>query len=692
MDTLSSHFYDAVCHWLEQKQLGKALEAIRNQLDDIHDWSIAQEYESLCVNYRLLLSYFYQGADDPQRQQHYNGFLQQGFALADKIRLCYIRQHTHTEYARLQQRIHTEGKIHHNFQQWTQGQQEIATHFDSLQEMFDAIWTWTETTAAERQHLRQLLSSEESLPIARSLAVSALTLSTISYFDSNKLSLLADFATHSDTSVRVRATIGLVLNLLVYHKRLPFYPDVQEQLRHLDQTTTWQSNLFYIQQCLIGIINAPAIEKKLTEDILPHLKSESHSGHPFHIHIKTDDESESSSVDDKFKEICDMYESNIDVEFHSFAHMKHYPFFQKTANWFIPFSPANPVIPSSCSEAGSPLSFVINSNRLCDSDIHSLCFLMDNVSHTPGFSLSRHLKQIQKELEAELLPTERQERTEQESIKAYIGDCRRYFQLASGKATSTNPFNGPLLLLHYPVLASSMQNKEQLVKLAYIAHKQHSSETVIDIMSFVDHHYSLDKDCLQLYGYHLQQQHQYEQAILCYEKASLLDNDSIWTMRHLGRCYLKTGSVHKATIVYARLYHLLPDDKNIILRYGEALFKENKYEKAITLFQKLEYLDAHSVKAIQAIAYCSLKIFNAPQSYRYYRKMTASHMQAEDYRNAGHAAWCAGDFKAAVEYYRLSAESGAITFTPKDLDILASYGICQEDALLAEDYINHLPN
>ena len=68
MDTLSSHFYDAVCHWLEQKQLGKALEAIRNQLDDIHDWSIAQEYESLCINYRLLLSYFYQGADDPQRQ------------------------------------------------------------------------------------------------------------------------------------------------------------------------------------------------------------------------------------------------------------------------------------------------------------------------------------------------------------------------------------------------------------------------------------------------------------------------------------------------------------------------------------------------------------------------------------------------------------------------------------------------
>ena len=46
----------------------------------------------------------------------------------------------------------------------------------------------------------------------------------------------------------------------------------------------------------------------------------------------------------------------------------------------------------------------------------------------------------------------------------------------------------------------------------------------------------------------------------------------------------------------------------------------------------------------------------------------------------------------AVEYYRLSAESGAITFTPKDLDILASYGICQEDAQLAEDYINHLPN
>ena len=287
---------------------------------------------------------------------------------------------------------------------------------------------------------------------------------------------------------------------------------------------------------------------------------------------------------------------------------------------------------------------------------------------------------------------EKNRKTRASIQRNYLENCIRYFQLYGNKNDFINPFNLNKLLFTHPILDKLMLDEDLLTNAAVYAHKQKMHDAVIQIYEFIDQNFTLKLEDLQLYGYHLQKRNLYEKAILCYEKASIIDPKSQWTLNNLGKCYIKTSHIQQAISIFTQLTHDFPENNNYIWHCGECYYLQGKYKKAISQFKKLEYFEEKSIRAIQAIAYCSLMDFNIEQASLYYTKLNSLKMTSEDYRNAGHTAWCLGNQSQAIDFYLKARNKDYFLFNKDEKFLLEAHGIDTNDILIMQDIVNQNNN
>ena len=82
-----------------------------------------------------------------------------------------------------------------------------------------------------------------------------------------------------------------------------------------------------------------------------------------------------------------------------------------------------------------------------------------------------------------------------------------------------------------------------------------------------------------------------------------------------------------------------------------------RYDEAFARFFKVEYLDANSHRSWRAIAWCSFLTGKEQQARNYYEKLlTSNSARLEDYINAAHVEWIAGNRPQAIELYNKASE------------------------------------
>ena len=386
---------------------------------------------------------------------------------------------------------------------------------------------------------------------------------------------------------------------------------------------------------------------------------------------------------EKSKEMVEMNNEGYDINYLTFSHLKHFPFFQKPSNWFLPFNPHHAAVSGLQNTPNNKILNFIQNSPLCSSDQYSLCFLLSIENNIKNNLLSQILPQQADNPDA--FPAI--DKTQQDYLRYYIMDCVRYYGHNRNEdfifSTNISP-----LLFDYPFLQSLFMDKEQLVRFAFQTQRLKQYEMAVRIFSYIDNHYTLDLPSLQLYGYNLEKLQRHEEAILILEKASIIDPSSKWTMKHLGLCYLKSGHPAKAMPIYQRLSAQYPDDAIVALRYGYCLEHEKKYEKALKQYYKATYLTPNNTQANIQIAHLLLITQNAFEANKYYNKLSPKDMNETILMFAGHAAWGTGNVQQAVEFYRL-IKSNPFCFSTQDTEILISLNISTDDIVLMEDLVNN---
>lgn len=709
---------------LDQSRLADAVDGLKALADTIADWDLRAAVDSMAEAYTMMLRYFRTGAPDTSRHSMFRSFLDQSYALCDRAeRLGLTRTSTDLYYSTLR----TVQAMGLTMAEAVSSLEEAGRQFSALpptdssapdprrapvdrqraeagRRMFDVVWTSSPWTPTDTETARSLTASPLVAEADAALFVSALTMALLHQFDAVKFGLLLDLLTDGRPQVSSRAWVGLALITLRHDRRIQLCPPLASRLRLLTDDTGAVANLRNLQIQLLATLETREIEKQLQEDIIPTMLRNPQF-RPSKLGLETLDEMlhgddpnpewrENEAVkriEDKLKRLAEMQAAGADVYMGTFAAMKQqFPFFGVMSNWFLPFDGHHPDVVASLRELPRFMRPLFTSDLLCDSDKHSFALMLSGIP-----AAQRRLMEQQFEAMGIDSPSHWDDAlsasTEGErQRRVYLQDLYRFFRLFAQHRQFANPFEQNLVLADTASLAPLLSDDESTLQVAEFAFRHKLYAKALHLYGKLA---APSADVFQKTGYCHQAAGQYDAAVDAYAKALLIDGDNAWTLRHMAGCAMLSGHFDRALDCWTRLGRLSPDDLQVEYRLGETLVHLGRYDEAFKHLYKVDYLTPDQPRTLRALAWCSFMAQKPAGAERFYAKLLSGHPTADDYMNAGHAAWASGDIPTAVERYRACLKARASDRMPDDFfdadaGVLAAYGLTSDDFRLLIDAIN----
>ena len=210
---------------LADNRLFSALESLRGMATLLKAGSEADELARLTEAYRQLLDYMVRGAADPARNAMYRNFVVRAYELSTALERRGELAEESSFYALTYRKL---SPLREGFS----GEQMLPQSGWSEQELFNLLWLSAPFTPAEEAAWSDWFTTprDDDALYRACLAVSALTLSAMRFFDVAKYRILIDLCLSSDVMLRVRAMVGLIFVHLIHAEHVNFYPDVVSRL------------------------------------------------------------------------------------------------------------------------------------------------------------------------------------------------------------------------------------------------------------------------------------------------------------------------------------------------------------------------------------------------------------------------------------------------------------------------------
>lgn len=735
---MEQHTYEALRkearEALGDGRLGDALHALEGLAGAGGQWENVSALDEIKEAYGMMLDYMERGSADPGRETMYNDFVRRAGELLDRVeRGCELRQ-ARSHYAAVHATLDRLGGT-----DWTAAARclvdnaealaacrrarpadEGSSRVRSLREehvrlyrtLFEALWTGAPWTAAEAEAAAAFLSAPAPAGADKGLLVSAVTLALLHVFDVRKMTFLLDHSLSACVPVRVRAQVGAVLCYVRHVRRMELYPEVGARFVLLADDASFRAELLTMQLQLLMSLETKKIEKNLREDIIPEMMRGVPGMKPgkslgldeatarfseLAANPEWDKNEHLERLERKMHELAEMQARGADVFMGSFSALKQrFPFFEVGANWLYPFDEEHPAVSDVL--RGKPFAKLITANDgLCSSDKYSFCLMLSQMPAGMGGAASDQLAEAIRSqgIAPESLPETAVPSPEAER-RMYIQDLYRFFKLYRHRPVADDPFRLNLLLTDYAPLRRFLSDDDTLRQLAAFLFRE---ESYVQALPFYEElaRRVPEAEWFQKIGYCHHALKDYAAAADAYEKANLLKPDSAWTLGRLATCYRRLGRWADAVACYAGLEAVRPDDTHLLLLAADCLIRLERYDEAFAKLYKADYLDHDSGTALRALAWCSLLTGKNEQAGRYYGQIVAGQPTADDYLNAGHAAWLRGDVVAAVELYRLSLKTAGKPLAPTDFfdadaAVLHRLGKTATDLHLMLDLVNRTPS
>lgn len=707
-------YYNRIIGSLDNKELKNAFDALLGLIAGTKEYTFTDKVTELHDTYKYMLQYRTEGIDDPMQQKIYNNILVTTYELSDIIRNKLQSKEASAYYfSRRRVAEHTPPASYKELieiLQLSEGINEV--RFDeTLSTLFHKLWISDRLNTEEIGSLQSLIRNESLSYITISQVVSAIMLSLQFLFDENKLMLLFDAANRADDEIKIRAIIGILLTLYVYRKRIPLYPQIQERLDELAEEPGFVPLLRTIILKFILSRETEKISRKLQNEILPEmmkltpklnkkLNLQDPSTDPFNTGMNPEwqNEMKNSGLEDKLKEFTELQMEGADVMHASFIHLKSYPFFSEIGNWFLPFMSGHSAIRGNklFNEKDSILlDTLTGSSFICNSDKYSIYFSMMSIPPDQRAMIANQLSGES----AEFMKQEKEElntlKKEEKIIGQYIQDLYRFYKIHPHHLSFDDIFSFPLDFHNLPIIKPYISDTESLSILAeYYLRKEYYEDALV-LFSRLSEQSPTDAVLFQKIGYCQEMIQSYATALESYLHADLLDGNSKWTLRHIGKIYRSLSLPEKALPFYKRLESMEPDNLSVQINIGHCYLELKDYNEALKYFFKADYLNGKSSKAWRPIAWCSFVTGKYEQAQNYYRKILENNPTDQDFLNAGHIEWVLKNIKEALTFYVQAVLCDNGNFHKfneqfrQDIPELLSAGIEEQDVPLILDQIRY---
>lgn len=694
---------------------------------------IQERINNMQENYKFLLKYFIEGAQDTERKSLLNKLIAQLFITISQLRdelltkdstnfeftqkryFPFKPQYTNNELIDLLNRKEKLTELDEIGGATLQKKEQIESEFEKVSEyLFNYFWLTSNYNEGDKiTVLRHIFSNNFADSTAKSLAVSALTLNIWRSFDEQKIDLLLDACHSSDVHTKQRALVGLCIVLAKYNRFVPYFPSIRNRLVLLTDNSTNSANLQNIIVQIIATTETDEISRKLQEEIFPELmklRPMMNEGLDAEGLMNLDEwaeknpeweeKLEKSGVADKMKEFADLQMEGADVYMSTFAMLKSFPFFSQTSNWFMPFDSENTAIkPLFTDNEKSLITAFLDSNVMCDSDRYSFCL---SVLQMPEMQRNM-MKQSFNEAAEQMNELNKDEALHSPHIQAnniskhYIQGLFRFFKLFPQRSDFGDMFSVSLML-HRTYLFDLLSVEEELKSntAEYYFSKKIYKEA-LELFHEIEKETEPTASLYQKIGYSYQQTSQLFQALEAYKKADLIQPDDYWTLRKMALCYRLIGDTKQALETYRHIDFLKPNQLSVSLQIANCLIELQKTNDALKVLLPLNEELGENLKVWRAIILCSFKAGNLQQAnYFCELLLEKSPLTAYDYILSAHIDWCLHDTKKAISEYNKGLELIENKWDPfvalflQDKAMLKSNGVDEQEIPLILDGIEYM--
>ncbi|MCM1521763.1 MAG: tetratricopeptide repeat protein [Muribaculaceae bacterium] len=572
------------------------------------------------------------------------------------------------EYGRLAQKLSLAALAENPME----ASKELTLRSEALEkEIFNSLWISYPLSSTDAETYTTLIS-DPSLPShVKSLAVSALTLGLMEWYDERRMLLLMDGYCSTDAAVSVRSLCGLLMGMWQWRNR-PQSRKLRLRLDSLRETPSWPSDVRMATMQFIRARDTERLTRKFNDELLPEMmKLRPEIEKLRHKPIDPDsallEENpewaellDKSGLSDKLKELQEIQEDGGDVMMATFSRLKTFPFFHDPANWFMPFHTGRSELHVSGLADLIPLIDVIgNTAAFCDSDKYSVALSLTSIPSGQRDMMMQQLRMQADQLDQIRAAGMNTAKLSRESLTAdYVRNLYRFYKLFRRKAEFRDPFADAMNLPALPDLREIFDDADTLRLIGEFYFRRRYFEDAFDVFSRLDLLVTPEAELYQKMGYCRQALGDISEAIRFYEQSEMLNPQSRWTRRRLASCQRAAGNYESALRYYRSLSESKPDDVKLILNTGLCLLKLRRFDEALQQLFKAEYLGADSPKALRAIAWCTL----LDGDYERCRTFTSRIMDLPDhtptdYLNAGHLELLTGSPTQAAERYADSIAS-----------------------------------
>lgn len=729
--------YAEVCDNLAKRKLKPAFDQLNKLIDENGLGAFYDQWHSLNQTYHYMLQYTVEGISDPERQKVYRKLIVSAFELADKVHEAIRAKYSSSvEYERKRA---FESQFISDFEAFRAELEEFylrdellaladhqnietsetigdaANHRRQMFNLFYHVWFRDQLASEEVKFLKQFLASPAILVAYKSLVVSAITLSLLRYFDTEKFSLLFDAGEMDDTEINQRALVGLLISLFRYDLRLPYYPEITGRLKLLNEVPEFKRNLERILIQLIRSKETEKLQQRIRDELLPEmikisptLKDKINLESLMEEGLSEDKNPEwedifkdSPGLMDKMEEFSELQMEGADVFIGSFAMLKSFPFFNEIANWFVPFFAKNPEIHQfvdfSDEVSRNFIETIGSAPILCNSDKYSFCL---SLHHLPKDNLEFMAQGLRAEMD-QFNEIENDEELTDPGRKAgfvsnqYIQDLYRFYKLHPRKKDFDDIFDWRFDFYNKINLGGILKEDEKVMRnVAEYYFSKNYFEEAADIFEYL---LSVKKDgeLYQKVAFCYQKLGDYEKALESYLNVELFDLNRSWTLKKIALCYRNLKQPAKALEYYKEVEKLNADDLNIQLNIGHCLLELDQFDEALKSYFKVEYLDPGNKKVWRPIGWCSFLTGKKEQAEKYFQQLMDEEPSKHDLMNMGHVQWSLGNRKTALDYYKLSISKSGFSETEfmdvfeEDLPQLLLQGIDKDDVPIMLDQLRY---
>ena len=690
--------YNEIAVNLHDRKILDAIEKLRLLITESGKEYFADLLQQQFVTYENILKHSFSAVKDPEREKVYFFLIRNLLEMADELQETILTEKDTGNIFSLKRQLERSRRIERKealayLESLTydieltgilkgvniESDVAITSREDALVKVFNIIWLSDKYSESEMELLNAVCDSEKLPWHDKSLIVSALTLSLLRYFDTNKFNLLFRFVKVQEEFVWQRAMIGLFLGFLKYNDRFYLYPILKEETLELHKFPNIEKNIEAILVQFTKTRETESVSKKWKEEILPRMmKLRPKIEEKLDLeNIFKDEFGEDKNPDwetvfedapdflDKLQEFTEMQMEGMDVFMSAFSQLKNFPFFRKISNWFVPFYHENQSIQPYLKGSGdgvdlTPLVQKLEQTHfMCNSDKYSFCI---NLGMIPEQQKNMMMNMASAEMDS-VSEVEKGDELINEFAKIksiyaqYFQDLYRFYKLHPWRNEFEDIFLMDPNVFENPFLENLMVDPKTIRNIAeFYFDKKFYPYALKIFISLLERDRS-DIELFEKIAFCYENIGDFENALDYYKRADIIESGRLWIIKKLALSSKFLNRWEDALSYCREAEKQNPDDLKIQANIGQCLIHLEKYEEALQYYFKVEVLAPENQKIRRPLAWCSFLIGKFDTARDYLERLLQNDPgNRYDLMNLGHVYWCMKQDEKALEYYSKSLE------------------------------------